>query len=419
MKADFSRLTHRSSLLGIDVVPYLRRTWELIEESRFTGYDPGTLYHDSKLRFLLSDRNRRVFRFWNGLVYKIVRLAGYGGIRLLRPKKVNSTKAVALCASAFAYLYEAYGEPSFRETGEELLDELERRADPACGLWAPDFDWWSRGQRISRNSVPCSINSSFSLDAFWDWGVLTDEKCYLDRFLKGGRSLMVSLPHATTGDVACFHYSPCVAYLVHNANLLVASILARVLYWDDDRSLAELAGKCISYSMRDIQTSGSVPYAGAPTENRTVDNYHTGYVLRALERIRQYPIRGLDYECLASVIEFALRFYVSTFVDSRGVYRFARRTSIQAHSLAEALCVYAAFSGGHSDCFKEHFFSGARSAFRRLWDGRRRYFINEIHLLAGGLKRKDVTPMPRWAWSWMFHGLSALILSENGESKRR
>ncbi len=414
---DTPRWVSSSPLLGEPLSPFLDRLWQLVDSCDFTGYDPGGIYYARRYLALVANRGRPTQglpRLWNAAFQRAFRLGGYAAVRLVDPPKIQSAKAMALCASGLADLSEAFPEEDMHGVrGTALLARLAHQRLPE-GYWSPDFSYRIRGDEINADErLPCVINSVFITDAFWQWYLRTQRQDYLDIVVSTAHALVEALPRYETDRTLCFTYHPATRYFVHNANLLLASLLARAAAVTSDSALATIVAKCVTYTVEDIECTQTVRYAGEPTPNPTVDNYHTGYVLRSLHAIRQAQLAAVDSDRLENAIRFVFDLYLRTFVDDRGVYKLANHRVQQTHSLAEALAVYVTFRDVFTQDQLAIHASGVRRTFHALWNERRRYFINEIHDLPLGFTRCDVTPLPRWAWSWMFYGLARLQASES------
>jgi hypothetical protein len=403
-----------SSLLGRDIGPYLRGTWNLIHQRDFTGFDPGSIRSERYQRFLFK-ADHVLGRMWNSIFHKMFRATGDTGLRILNLPQITSTKAVALCASGFASLTRALPNEYFPRQGFTLLERLEHMRHPGIGVWTVDFTYRIRGDQISLDQ-PGLINSLFAAEAIWDWFQITGERRWCHSFVDVGKRLLDLIPRIETEDSCCFTYNPATRYYVHNTNMLMAALLARVSHLNGrDAALDHLVQKCLNYTLCDIERTNSMPYAGPPTNNNSVDNYHTGYVLRSLQVIRECAPSETDSERVDKALSFLLHFYLRHFIDEDGVYKYPNRRLIQTHSLAEALLVYAQFHPIVPQEFnKRQFARGIQSAFELLWDDRRGYFINDIIKLPLGFKHRDITPMVRWSWSWMFHAMSKLVAYEVG-----
>lgn len=119
-----------------------------------------------------------------------------------------------------------------------------------------------------------------------------------------GEFLLAEIPRTETPAGAFFGYLPGDRTPIHNANLLVCGLLARLgARLGDERMRAAAAGG-VSYALAHQDEDGSWPYAET-SSNRWVDGFHTGYVLDAL---RQCAV-SLDDGAALDAWRRGLRFY--------------------------------------------------------------------------------------------------------------
>jgi hypothetical protein len=113
------------------------------------------------------------------------------------------------------------------------------------------------------------------------YGALGDRR-YLETAIKATEHIVSDLDTYEDGDDLCISYIPIDNKQVHNANVLGASLLARVHGTSPDPALFELARKAMNYTAKHQRPNGSW-YYGEKSNLRWVDNFHTAYVLDALK----------------------------------------------------------------------------------------------------------------------------------------
>src|SRR5262249_14298179 len=102
----------------------------------------------------------------------------------------------------------------------------------------------------------------------------------------------------------CFSYSPDDHQQVFNATMLGASLLARVGAATGEAELVDAARATVEFTVDHQSPDGSWPY-GLGEHWRFIDNFHTGYVLVALEEY----MRSSGDRRHANALERGWRFY--------------------------------------------------------------------------------------------------------------
>ena len=202
---------------------------------------------------------------------------------LLGIGKSRSTKGMGFLARAFIRLHRATGETAWRDKAEYVLQWLTENQSPgysgAC--WGNHFDYQSRGFYLPMG-VPTVVWTSLIGHAFLD----AYEHFQSDRFLEVAISscqhLLLDLGKTAEKESLCIEYIPASVpafnKLVHNANVLGASLLARTYSFTGQKGYRALAEKAIEYTAHHQQPDGSWYYAEVPNAH-WIDNFHTAYVL--------------------------------------------------------------------------------------------------------------------------------------------
>lgn len=212
-----------------------------------------------------------------------------------------STVSLAWVARAYAmngFLPEA--EAARRLT--EALDVLDRlRLDYEEPCWGYHFDFQSRVFFYPR-SMPNSIATVFAGMAYLDAFQARGEPELLDVAHGVGRFFLHHVPQTPDPPGAFFGYLPGDRSPIHNANLLTCALLARVSAATGDDRMGAAAEAGVRWSVSRQRADGSWPY-GEKANMQWIDNFHTGYVLEALDACARVGIteaeepleRGLAY----------------------------------------------------------------------------------------------------------------------------
>src|SRR5690606_18483622 len=152
--------------------------------------------------------------------------------------------------------------------------------------------------------TPNLITTAFVANAFFDLYLKTSDEKYKTFVIKIVNDLIEAIPYKTAGQgEICFMYTPVTDYHVHNANLLYCEMLAKKCYLEGSYSqnLIKLIESALRYSLRDFENKKNYPYAGEPTPNDSVDNYHTGYLIRSLSEIDRLVGAYIEFDLKESI----------------------------------------------------------------------------------------------------------------------
>jgi len=279
-------------MMGTEAAVDRIRVWG--EARDWRGYDPYDALSSplAPLLTLGTDIGRRVLT--QAVKSAPVNLRPALGIR---PEW--NAKAVALVASAYARLSVARDDDDARRRATLLLEQLIDGSTATVGLgWGYPFDVQTRFFGY-RRGTPNAIATSFAAHALLDaHELIGTSAAWLDGALRACFFLRRSLLFED-GERSYFRYIPDERELVHNANVLACSVLARTTSFVGRSDLDQIARRALTSTLRAQSPDGSWPYS----ESRGwVDNFHTGYVLESLaacERlepsIRSQVERGFDF----------------------------------------------------------------------------------------------------------------------------
>jgi len=203
--------------------------------------------------------------------------------------------------------------------------------------------------------------------------------------------------HRTARDTTfCFSYTPVDTETVHNANLLGASVLARLAPHCEDDRLVPAAAASLDYSMRHQRDDGSWFYADTRVQ-KWIDSFHTGFNLQAIRymleagwasRYLQAYRRGVEY--------YATSFFLA---DGTPKYYHDKVYPIDIHAPTQAI----------------GFFSREGPKYQDLtdkvldWMLRHMYGGNGcFHYRKGRFLTNRISYM-RWSQAWAFHALTAYL----------
>lgn len=371
-----------------------------IEASGYRGYDPYDALNSVLLKTLT-----RGSKWARVAMTQILRRAPVNIRPLLGIHKGYNPKGIGLFLWGYSKLYAVEKKPCYLERIDHLLGLLEALRCPGYSgnCWGYNFDWQSRTYYRPKGT-PTIVNSAFIGHALLDCYAITGREKALDMAVPIQRFLLKDLRRTGNDKSFCFSYTPLDTSIVHNANLLGASLLARLSPYSENDALLGALRASIDYSMQHQHEDGGWYYADT-VRQRWVDSFHTGFNLQAI----RYILRaGLAPE-YAAAFEKGVRYYAQTFFLSDGTPRYYSTGTypIDIHAPAQAIS----------------FFVGEGVRYHALTKRIVTWMVRNLYSGAGYFyyrKGRFVTnriPYMRWAQAWAFHSLTDYLLHCHGGYK--
>jgi hypothetical protein len=230
-----------------------------------------------------------------------------------------------LSAATLASAISSYARNGFLD-GEQAQDKLRRCIaeleslrcagfDAPC--WGYHFDVQTRVFFYPR-TVPNTIATAFAGLSLLDAYELAGERKALGLALGAGEFFCRHVPQTKTAQGAYFGYLPGDATPIHNANMLVSALLARLSRMLARADLKHAAEAALLYTLSRQRPDGSWPYGEEPHLD-WVDGFHTGYVLDCLLTCIE---SGLGGSAAEEAWRRGLRFYVNELIEGDGTARY-------------------------------------------------------------------------------------------------
>lgn len=252
----------------------IERLTNWLEKNDYRGYDT----FDG-----LSARLMRPFTFETRLLRTVLQQ----GVRrfpinvrpLLGVPRERSSKGMGFLARGFMRLHQATGDEIWAQRAQTALEWLIDHQSPgytgAC--WGNHFDYQSRAFYLPKG-VPTVVWTSLIGHAFLDGYLHFNDQRYLELAKSACEHILADLEVVPDGKGACISYIPGQRSLVHNANTLGGSLLARTYALTKKVEYVELAEKAMHYTAQ-YQLPNGAWYYGERQDLQWVDNFHTAYVL--------------------------------------------------------------------------------------------------------------------------------------------
>jgi rhamnogalacturonyl hydrolase YesR len=376
----------------MNVAACLDRLMAYVEAADYAGYDPYDALN-SPLIQRLGARNKWV----RVAATHLVRRSPINLRPLLGIRKGHNPKAIGLFLWGYAKLYALTQEQRYLERVDYLLGLLEQlRSQGYSGTcWGYNFDWQS-WTFLRPRGTPTIVNTSFIGHALLDCYELTGRQKALGLALPIKDFILGDLHRTKLDGTFCFSYTPVDTEAVHNANLLGASILARLTRYCDDDRLPSAVLASMGYSMRHQRDDGSWFYAETDLQS-WIDSFHTGFNLQALRYVLE---AGLGAQYLAAyrrgVQYYATHFFLA---DGTPKYYHDRTYPIDIHAPAQALC----FFSQEGEEFKDLTDRIVAWMLKNLYNGRGFFYFRKGKFLTNRI------PYIRWSQAWAFHALTEYL----------
>ncbi len=296
-----------------DVLEALRAVERWCDSRSWTGTDP---YDGLNARRL--DRPLRSSPFGRRILTQAVRRSPVNLRPLFGIPHGRSAAAVASAVSAYAL-------GGFADEDEEraklrralaLLESLRCEGfEEPC--WGYHFDVQTRVFFYPRGA-PNTIATSFAGLALLDAFERTGDEALLERAASVGRFFLRHVPQTPGPGGAFFGYLVGDRTPIHNANVLVCALLARLHSHTSQQTFRDAAEVGVAYAVHHQRADGSWPYAER-SGLLWVDGYHTGYVLDSLLACRDTGIQAAE----AAAIDRGLDYYRGALFLSDGTPKFA------------------------------------------------------------------------------------------------
>lgn len=326
--------------------------------------------------------------------------------RVLRIAPTENPKAHALAALGRLRLFQVTNDEEYLSLAHSHLHWLRENACPDHpGLcWGYPFAVRGKGVAIPQG-MPVAVVGAIAGDAYLLAHEITGDTAHLEAARAIAAAFLDALPRMPLSDgSSCFAYAPGDRRRVHNANLMVAELLARVQALTGEAALAEAVEPALRFTLSRQREDGSWPYGeyepGEPFEEgllRLIDHHHTGFVLRSLHRF--YLLR--QDEALRDALRKGFRYYQQQLFLPEGMPINAYgRYPVDIHACAEAVLCASVLSesvvGAKNQAIRAMRWAWHR--MRRPSDGAPMYRAYPWHTVN--------IAFPRWGVAWMHRALA-------------
>ena len=362
---------------------------QYVESSDYAGYDPYDALNSSLIRKISSRSKIARIAFT-----QLIRRSPINFRKLLGIKKGHNPKAIGLFLSSYSKLYSIFGDQSYLDRIGYLLDLLERLSSSGYSgkCWGYNFDWQSR-TFFRPKGTPTIVNTSFIGHSLLDCYELTGKENALQMTLTIKDFILNDLNRTYQDDMFCFSYTPVDTSVVHNANMLGASLLIRMNKYQPDENVVSEALASMAYSMSLQKDDGSWYYADTHNQ-QWKDSFHTGFNLHALRYIL-YEGYGQQWK---SQYELGIEYYARNFFLNDGTPKYYNDNvyPIDIHAPAEAIYFFSGMGNKFNDLTNNilgWMILNMRHHSGYYYFRKNKNFINKISYM-------------RWAQAWVLFALA-------------
>jgi rhamnogalacturonyl hydrolase YesR len=381
-------------VIGNDILYSLHQVGRWVEKQEYRGYEP----FDGLSSWIrpLTRGNELAGR----MLQQVVRQCPWNLRPLLGVGLKESTKGRGYMAHGYLTLYRATQAQKYLDKARHCLEWLDRHkvARFAHHSWSNHYDFVGRGGLYTKDD-PIIVWTSLIGHAYVEAFELTGEDTFL-AIAESACRWVLDVPRERTAQGDCLSYLADRQISVHNANMLGASLLARVARYTGNPESQRVARAAMEYSCARQRPDGSWWYAEEP-KFHWIDNFHTGY---NLDSLRHY-IDATQDESLLPHLTRGLAFFKAHFTEENGRPRYYhdRTYPVDIQCAAQAIDTFSLLADLDGECL-ELATRVAGWTIRNMQDARGYFYYRQYPLV------KARTPMLHWGQATMFKALAHLAL---------
>jgi hypothetical protein len=386
----------------------LDRVLQVARSDRYEGYSKHDGLNSPLLAALAGGSRLRRLGAIQVVTRSPVDIRPLAGVR-----KARNAKGLSLFCRALLARHRMTGSADDATEARELLDWL--IAHPAPGFeqlcWGYPYPWQDVGFFAPRH-FPNRVVTSFVGQALLDGYETLGDSRYLDA---AGRAVefLLGAPKTMFEDEArwCVSYvpDPDIDWIVMDVSALTGALAARLGALRGDAGLIRQGGRLVRYVVSKQTDYGAWFYAEPPSASHiTHDNYHTGFILDA---IQQYGLAAGSGE-FETVYKYGAEFYEQRLFEPDGAARFMsdRLYPVDIHGCAQGIITFS--------LRQRHAGTGAETAARvlqwtldNMWDPASGWFYYQK-------RRRYRTRIRelRWCQGWMSWALASYLENCGGQA---
>lgn len=388
-----------------DYISHFEKLFQWISNHEFKSYDVCDV--TATPLYLWLQKINQDSKFGKFIYFPFYRMArnSPGILRhSLNIKPMEYPQSQALIITALISFQQKTGVSKYSDDMIRLVDKLvlNQSGDKNYWAWGQPYDWYSR-KKIPAHTPRTTVTTQ-AAHALLDLFVLKQDEKYLDWAWKAGEFLVHQMPwdEDQNGNV-CFPYTSIDRYHIHNANVLAAALLTRLVSYRNNDLFRDLAHRAFAFTANHQNGDGSWFYWAPPDRILgKIDHYHTGFVLESFQLgadfwegefpFRRHLEKGLDY-------------YENELFTEDLVPKMTAKDlfPVDIQSCAQALITLGT-------CLPDSGEKVEKMTKIYHWVNEHLYHPVEGYFYYRVYRNKvDKTPYLRWAESWMLRALTYMI----------
>ncbi len=365
-----------------------------IRGENYAGYDPYDGLNSKILNFFSFGNKYLKIAYTQAFKISPVNLR-----KIFFIKKGVNPKTLGLLLEGVSILSEI-GVFNGKEVALEILSLLKkyRSKDYKHFSWGYNFLWQSRVFYLPP-FTPTIVNTSFIGNALLKaYDVFKIEE-FKEMGIDASLFIFEEINRSYEGDTICFSYTPLDKTMIHNANVLGASLLLNANRYLKSKEIEDVIHRSYSYTIKHQNEDGSWYYAEKKMQN-WIDNFHTGFVLDSILNYTEF----FPSKRLSEILKKGFKFYRENFFENFIIPKYYHNKiyPIDIHSVSQSLITLIKFLNFEDNrklienvfnYMIKNFYSEKKGYF---YYRKGKFFKNKIDYL-------------RWSDAWSFKALSYLL----------
>lgn len=327
--------------------------------------------------------------------------------KIFKIQKADYAQGQALLARAYLKYYQVKTDENYLNKAIVKLNWLiANRSDKTQYYgWGQPYNWYARETIVAH--TPRATVSTQVAHAFLDAYEITQNKSYLDIAISTCELFLNEFNWDEDADKdICFSYTTQDYYHIHNANMLVSATLIRTWHFTKINRFKDFGLRAMKFTLKHQNQDGSWYYWSLPDKIiGKIDNYHTGFVLEALELNRRY----LKGEFVAfDAFEKGIEYFIANLFTKDFLPKLTNKSlyPIDIQSCAQSILTFTELSE-----YKSEYLAYAKKIANwtntHMRDSTGFYYYR---MFKNG--KIDKTPYIRWSEAWMLRALIFLYKTE-------